>query len=63
MHNYCHVEEECDNKTDVYSLGVLLLLLFTKKYLKQNVKEKSMNKPTKFPKAPPSVSSFNILIM
>ena len=44
-------EEEYDNKTDVYSFGVLLFVLFTRRFPKQNLKDKLNNKPIKFPEA------------
>ena len=52
--------EEYDNKTDVYSFGVHLFVLFTRRFPKQNLKEKLNNKPIKFPEASPLISSFRI---
>ena len=56
-------EEEYDNKTDVYSFGVLLFVLFTRRFPKQNLKEKLNNKPIKFPEASPAISPFTISLI
>ena len=56
-------EEEYDNKTDVYSFGVLLFVLFTRRFPKQNLKEKLTNKPIKFPEPSPAISSFTISLI
>ena len=56
-------EEEYDNKTDVYSFGVLLMVLFTGSFPQQNLKEVLNNKQIKFPDASPAISSFTISLI
>lgn len=57
-------EEEYDNKTDVYSYGIVLFALFVGRLPKQTMKDKLMKVPIKFPKASQKISKFCInLIM
>lgn len=53
-------EEEYDKKTDVYSFGVLLYVLFMRRFPKQSMKEKMNNKPPIFPEPSESISAFSI---
>ena len=56
-------EEKYDCKTDVYSFGVLLFVLFTKHFPKQNHKDKLTNQKIRFPRPSSSISSFCIEII
>ena len=53
-------EENYNNKTDVYSFGVLLFYLFTKHLPKQTMKDKLTNIQFRFPKPSSSMSAFCI---
>ena len=53
-------EEDYDNKTDVYSFGVLLFVLFTRRFPKQSMKDKLSNVEIQFPPASSSISKFCI---
>ena len=48
-------KQEYDNKTDVYSYGIVLFVLFTGRLPKQNLTDKMNKKPISFPR---SSSSF-----
>ena len=51
-------EEEYDNKTDVYSYGIVLFVLFTGRLPKQSMRDKMTNVPMKYPKASSKISEF-----
>lgn len=51
-------EEDYDNKTDVYSYGVLLHVIFSGRLPKQSLKEKITNKEAKLSKSSPSISKY-----
>ncbi|KAK8839890.1 hypothetical protein M9Y10_031603 [Tritrichomonas musculus] len=54
-------EEEYDNKTDVYSYGIVLFAIFTGHLPKQSLKDKMTNsKPIRFPHSSPSMSKYCI---
>ena len=53
-------EEEYDYKTDVYSYGIVLYVLFTGNLPKQSMKDKLNNKPIQFPPPSRSLSSYCI---
>lgn len=53
-------EEEYDNKTDVYSYGIVLFALFVGRLPKQTMKDKLNKVPIKLPKASPKISKFCI---
>lgn len=53
-------EEEYDNKTDVYSYGIVLFALFTGKLPAQTMREKMNNVPMKYPSPSSKISEFCI---
>lgn len=53
-------EEEYDSKTDVYSYGIVLFVLFTCHHPKQSMKERLDNVPLKFPKPSSKISEYCI---
>ena len=53
-------EEEYDYKTNVYSYGIVLYVLFTGNLPKQSMKDKLNNKPIQFPPPSRSLSSYCI---
>ena len=53
-------EENYDNKTDVYSYGILLYVLFNGNLPKQSMRDKLNNVPIKFPLPSSSISQFCI---
>lgn len=53
-------EEKYDNKTDVYSYGILLFALFTGNLPKQTMKERLGRIPIKFPKVSSKISDYCI---
>ena len=54
-------EEDYDNKTDVYSYGIVLFVVFAGHLPKQNLKDKMTNsKPIRFPHSSPSISKYCI---
>ena len=56
-------EEEYYQKTDVYSYGVFLFVLFSGKLPKQSLKDKLNSKPLKFPQPSISMSSYCIQLI
>ena len=56
-------EEHYDNKTDVYSFGVLLHAIFTGKPVKQTIKEKVNGVAIKLPRPSTSISKFCIKLI
>lgn len=56
-------EEEYDNKTDVYSYGILLFALFTGRLPKQSMRERLDKVPIKFPKVSRKISEYCIDII
>lgn len=53
-------EEEYDNKTDVFSFGIILYYMFVGRMPKQTVKDKIMDKQFDLPDESPSISKFCI---
>lgn len=49
-------EEEYDNKTDVFSFGIVVFYIFVGRLPKQSMKEKAMGKQIKLPEESPSIS-------
>ena len=56
-------EEEYDNKTDVFSFGIVLYFIFLGKMPGQTMKEKAMGKQIKLPEVSPSVNKCCIDLM
>ncbi|KAK8841461.1 hypothetical protein M9Y10_027079 [Tritrichomonas musculus] len=56
-------DDDYDNKTDVYSFGVIVYFLFVGKMPNQSIKDKSMKKKIKMPDVSPSVSKCCIDLM
>ena len=53
-------EKEYNNKTDVYSYGIVLFVLFTGRLPKQSIREKLDKVPLKFPKVSSKISQYCI---
>ena len=53
-------DEDYDSKTDVYSYGIVLFVLFTGSLPKQSMKEKLSNTPIKFPQPSSSITQYCI---
>lgn len=56
-------EEDYDNKTDVYSFGIVLYFIFFGKMPNQSMKDRSLGKPIKLPKENFNVSKICIDLM
>ena len=53
-------EEEYDNKTDVYSYGIVLFALFTGNLPKQSIRERMTNVNFEYPAVPSNISEYCI---
>ena len=56
-------EEEYDNKTDVYSFGIVIYFLFTGNLPKQSMKDKMKGKEINLPEKSSSISDFCIQLI
>ena len=56
-------EEDYDNKTDVYSFGVILYFIFFGVIPKQSMKDKAAGKKNKIPSDSDKISEFGVKLM
>ena len=56
-------KEDCDNKVDVYSFGIILYVMFVGTLPKQTMSDKLRGKPIKLPSPSKSISSFCIKLI